>query len=104
MFYGITFMRISVHAVRRREQKTRVLSFHCPVIVVFLIILLFCHPPTTLAQETDDDVLHYAYSVDLGDMFSDAPYPGRVFRYLPLYTLIVGGIGFAIGWIVGRNV
>ena len=66
MFYGITFMRISVHAVRRREQKTRVLSFHCPVIVVFLIILLFCHPPTTLAQETDDDVLHYAYSVVLG--------------------------------------
>lgn len=48
--------------------------------------------------------LHYAYSVNLGGMFSDAQYPGRVFRYLPAYTLIAGGIGFAIGWIVGRNV
>lgn len=48
--------------------------------------------------------LHYAYSVNLDDMFSNVPYPGRVFRYLPLYTLIAGGIGFAIGWIVGRNV
>lgn len=48
--------------------------------------------------------LHYAYSVNLGGMFSDAQYPGRVFRYLPAYTLIAGAIGFAIGWIVGRNV
>jgi hypothetical protein len=48
--------------------------------------------------------IHYAYSVNLGDMFSDAQYPGRVFRYLPFYTLFAGGIGFAIGWIVGRNV
>ena len=48
--------------------------------------------------------LHYAYSINLNDMFSDAEYPGRVFRYLPYYTLVAGGIGFAIGWIVGRNV
>lgn len=48
--------------------------------------------------------IHYAYSVNLSDMFSDAQYPGRVFRYLPFYTLFAGGIGFAIGWIVGRNV
>lgn len=48
--------------------------------------------------------LHYAYAVDLGDMFAGAAYPGRVFRYLPIYTLVAGGIGFAIGWIVGRNV
>ncbi len=48
--------------------------------------------------------LHYAYSINLNDMFSDAAYPGRVFRYLPAYTLVAGGIGFAIGWIVGRNV
>jgi len=48
--------------------------------------------------------LHYAYSVNLNDMFSDAAYPGRVFRYLPAYTMVAGGIGFAIGWIVGRNV
>lgn len=48
--------------------------------------------------------LHYAYSVNLNGMFSDAEYPGRVFRYLPAYTLVAGGIGFAIGWIVGRNI
>jgi hypothetical protein len=48
--------------------------------------------------------LHYAYSVNLNDMFTDAVYPDRVFRYLPFYTVVAGGIGFAIGWIVGRNV
>lgn len=48
--------------------------------------------------------IHYAYAVNLSDMFSDAQYPGRVFRYLPFYTLFAGAIGFAIGWIVGRNV
>ncbi|MCP4333799.1 MAG: hypothetical protein GY785_14170 [Gammaproteobacteria bacterium] len=48
--------------------------------------------------------LHFAYSVNLGDMFSDAKYPEQVFRFLPLYTLVAGGIGFAIGWIAGRNV
>ena len=48
--------------------------------------------------------LHYAYAVNLNDMFTDAPFAGRVFRYLPIYTLVAGGIGFAIGWIVGRNV
>jgi hypothetical protein len=47
--------------------------------------------------------LHYAYSINLNEMFSDAPYPDRVFRYLPLYTIVAGGIGFAIGWIAGRN-
>ncbi len=48
--------------------------------------------------------LHYAYSINLNDMFSDAEYPDRVFRFLPAYTLVAGGIGYAIGWIVGRNV
>ena len=48
--------------------------------------------------------LHYAYAVNLNDMFGDAQYPGQVFRFLPLYTLVAGGLGFAIGWIVGRNV
>ncbi len=47
--------------------------------------------------------LHYAYSVNLNEMFSDALYPDRVFRYLPLYTLVAGLLGFAIGWIAGRN-
>ncbi len=48
--------------------------------------------------------LHYAYSVNLNEMFTDAAFPDRVFRYLPYYTSGAGGIGFAIGWIVGRNV
>jgi hypothetical protein len=48
--------------------------------------------------------LHYAYSINLNDMFADAEFPDRVFRYLPAYTLVAGGIGFAIGWIAGRNV
>jgi len=47
--------------------------------------------------------LHYAYSINLNNMFGDAEYPDRVFRYLPAYTLVAGGIGFAIGWIAGRN-
>jgi hypothetical protein len=47
--------------------------------------------------------LHYAYAVNLDDMFTDAQFPDRVFRYLPAYTLVAGGIGFAIGWIAGRN-
>lgn len=48
--------------------------------------------------------LHYAYSVNLNDMFTDAAYPDRIFQYLPIYTSVAGGIGFTIGWIVGRNV
>lgn len=47
--------------------------------------------------------LHYAYSVNLNEMFTDAAYPDRIFQYLPVYTIGAGGIGFAIGWIVGRN-
>lgn len=46
--------------------------------------------------------LHYAFSVNLNDMFADGA--GDLFRYLPIYTVVAGGIGFAIGWIVGRNV
>ena len=48
--------------------------------------------------------LHYAYAVNLNDLFADARYPDRIFRFLPAYTLVAGGVGFAIGWIVGRNV
>ena len=48
--------------------------------------------------------LHYAYAVNLDGMFDDSLYPGRVFRYLPVYTVVAGGLGFAIGWIVGRNI
>ena len=47
--------------------------------------------------------LHYAYSVNLNDLFTDSTSPVQLFRFLPLYTFVAGGIGFAIGWIVGRN-
>lgn len=48
--------------------------------------------------------LHYGYSVDLNGMYSQSVYPRELFRYLPAYTTFAGGIGFAIGWIVGRKV
>jgi len=48
--------------------------------------------------------LHYGYETDLNGMYSESVYPHEVFRYLPLYTSFAGGIGFAIGWIAGRNV
>ncbi len=48
--------------------------------------------------------LHYAYSVNLNGLFTGATNPGQLFRFLPIYTLVAGGIGFAIGWIVGKNV
>ena len=47
--------------------------------------------------------LHYAYSVNLNGLFTDVEQPVRVFEYLPIYTTVAGGIGFVIGWIVGRN-
>ena len=48
--------------------------------------------------------LHYGYATDLNGMYSESVYPQELFRYLPLYTLVAGGIGFAIGWIAGRSV
>ena len=48
--------------------------------------------------------LHYGYAVDLEGMFDDAVYPQELFRFLPAYTMVAGAIGFAIGWIAGRNV
>ncbi len=47
--------------------------------------------------------LHYGYATDLNGMYSEAVYPEEVFRFLPAYTLVAGSIGFAIGWIIGRN-
>ena len=47
--------------------------------------------------------LHYAYSVNLNDLFTGTESPMQLFRFLPYYTTLAGGIGFAIGWIVGRN-
>jgi hypothetical protein len=48
--------------------------------------------------------LHYGYAVGLDGMFDDAIYPQELFRFLPAYTMVAGAIGFAIGWIAGRNV
>lgn len=48
--------------------------------------------------------LHYAYAVNLNGLFDAASRPAELFRFLPVYTLVAGGIGFAIGYIVGRNV
>jgi len=48
--------------------------------------------------------LHYGYASDLHGMYSESVFPEEVFRYLPVYTMFAGAIGFAIGWIVGRNV
>lgn len=48
--------------------------------------------------------LHYAFSVNLNGLFDEAADPGQLFRFLPAYTLVAGGIGFAIGWLVGRNI
>ena len=48
--------------------------------------------------------LHYAYSVNLNGMFTGTPQPAQLFRYLPMYTVVAGGLGFAIGWIVGKRV
>lgn len=47
--------------------------------------------------------LHYAYSVNLNEMFTGTDSPMQLFRFLPYYTMLAGGIGFAIGWIIGRN-
>lgn len=47
--------------------------------------------------------LHYAWDIDLAGMASEAGDPGGLFRYLPAYTFLAGAVGFAIGWIVGRN-
>ena len=47
--------------------------------------------------------LHYAYSVNLNGMFNAAESPLALFRFLPIYTTVAGSIGFAIGWIAGRN-
>jgi hypothetical protein len=47
--------------------------------------------------------LHYAYSVNLNGMFDGAEHPVQLFRFLPYYTTVAGGTGFAIGWIAGRN-
>lgn len=46
--------------------------------------------------------LHYGFSVNLDGLFDEGS--GQLFRFLPIYTFVAGGIGFAIGWIIGRSV
>lgn len=48
--------------------------------------------------------LHYAWFVDLDGLASEARDSHDLFRWLPVYTVVAGAIGFAIGWIAGRNV
>lgn len=48
--------------------------------------------------------LHYGYLVDRGGMVSQSLFPELLFEFLPFYTLFAGAIGFAIGWIIGRNI
>ncbi len=47
--------------------------------------------------------LHYAYSVNLNELFAGSTQPEQIFRFLPIYTAGAGLIGAAIGWVVGRN-
>ncbi|WP_405221107.1 hypothetical protein [Lentisalinibacter sediminis] len=48
--------------------------------------------------------LHLGLMLDWGGMASRARTPELLFRFLPYYTTGAGAIGFAIGWIIGRNV
>ena len=66
MFYDSAFMKLSVYAVRRRKQETGKNACCRLIIVVLLVILLCCASLTTMAQEPDNDVVNYAYSVVLG--------------------------------------
>ncbi|MEM9335960.1 MAG: hypothetical protein AAGA33_14030, partial [Pseudomonadota bacterium] len=47
--------------------------------------------------------LHYAYSVNLNELFAGSTQPEQIFRFLPIYTSGAGVIGAAIGWVVGRK-
>lgn len=48
--------------------------------------------------------LHGAFVYDWSNIASRAVTPELLFRFLPYYAVFAGGIGFAIGWIVGKNV
>lgn len=48
--------------------------------------------------------LHHAWANDIDGIYSEAVYPMALFRFLPLYTFVAGAIGFAIGWIAGREI
>lgn len=46
--------------------------------------------------------LHLAFLNDWSGIASEAVTPALLFRFLPWYSGFAGGIGFGIGWIVGR--
>ncbi|MEO0575228.1 MAG: hypothetical protein AAF004_07175 [Pseudomonadota bacterium] len=48
--------------------------------------------------------LHGAFVYDWSSIASRAVTPALLFQYLPYYAVFAGGIGFSIGWIVGKNV
>lgn len=47
--------------------------------------------------------LHLAFLNDWRGIASQAVTPALLFRFLPWYAGVAGGIGFGIGWIVGRS-
>ena len=59
----------------------------------------FCTPALGLSA-----YLHLAFLLDWQGIASRAVTPQLLFRFLPWYVLFAGGIGFAIGWIIGRGV
>ncbi|MEM7611464.1 MAG: hypothetical protein AAF270_07295 [Pseudomonadota bacterium] len=46
--------------------------------------------------------LHLSFLLDWGELSTRAVTPALLFRFLPFYVFFAGGIGFSIGWIVGR--
>lgn len=48
--------------------------------------------------------LHANWLYDIDGVATDATTPDLLFRFLPYYTGAAGCIGFAIGWIIGKNV
>lgn len=47
--------------------------------------------------------VHALWFYDIDALRTLATQPRLLFRFLPAYTLLAAGIGFAIGWVIGRN-
>lgn len=47
--------------------------------------------------------LHLGLALEWDGMVNPTRTPELLFRFLPYYTVGAGCIGFAIGWIIGRN-
>lgn len=59
----------------------------------------FCIPALGLST-----YLHLAFLLDWQQIATNAITPALLFQFLPIYVLFAGGIGAAIGWIVGRGI